>query len=208
MAGVTGRTFAFSALFLFFFVPLSVSSANADTVGPMELVKQTVAEARSIFNDSRLSQDARIEKLKRIAEERFDFGEMSKRALAARWKKLTPDERKEFVSLFSALIENTYSDKIRRYENEIRREAEDTVLYLGESIDGPYATVRTKIITTKGTDVAVDYRFINERGNWRVYDVVVAGVSFINNYRSQFNEIIRSGSYDELVRRLKEKVHK
>jgi phospholipid transport system substrate-binding protein len=198
-----GAVLSLVALVSMFF-PVLLSSA--ETVGPMELVKQAVAEARAIFNDSRLTQESRIESLKRLAEERFDFEEMSKRALATQWRKLTPGERKEFVSLFSELIEDTYSNKIRRYEQEIKREAEDKILYIGEYIDGSYATVRTKIVTTKGTEVAVDYRFIREGVNWRVYDVVVEGVSFVNNYRTQFNEIIRAGSYGELVKRLKEKV--
>jgi phospholipid transport system substrate-binding protein len=199
-------TFAMLSLFLFFSFPFHVSPAGAAAAGPMELVKQTVEEARSVFKDDRLSQDARIEKLKGIAEERFDFEEMSKRALAIQWRKLTPDQRREFVSLFSKLVEDTYSTKIRRYEEEIKREAEDKILYTGEHIDGPHATVRTKIITTKGAEVPVDYRFINKGGNWRVYDVIVEGVSFLNNYRSQFNEIMHNGSYAELVGRLKDKV--
>jgi phospholipid transport system substrate-binding protein len=195
-------------LFPLFFILFSVQPAEAAAAGPTELVKQTVAEARSIFNDSRLSQEARIEKLKGIAEERFDFEEMSRRALALQWRKLDPDQKKEFVSLFSTLMENTYSDKIKRYEKEIKREADDRILYIEERIDGAYATVRTKIITTRGTEVPVDYRFINEKGNWRVYDVIVEGVSLINNYRSQFSEIIGSASYAELIRRLQEKVHR
>jgi phospholipid transport system substrate-binding protein len=186
----------------------SVLLAGAEAVGPMELVKQTVAEAKSIFEDSSLSQQSRIEKLRGLAEERFDFEEMSRRALATQWRKLTPGERKEFVALFSELIEDTYSNRIKRYEKEIKREAEDKILYIGEYIDGPYATVRTKIVTTKGAEVAVDYRFIREGGSWRVYDVVVEGVSFVNNYRTQFNEIMHAGSYGELVKRLKEKVRR
>jgi phospholipid transport system substrate-binding protein len=196
------------SLFLLGAILFSGPLAGADRAGPMELVKQTVAEARSIFNDNRLNSEARIKKLKVIAEERFDFEEMSKRALATQWRKLTPAEKKEFVSLFSKLIEDTYSNKIKRYEKEIKREAEDRILYIGEKVDGPYAIVRTKIVTTKGAEVAVNYRFIREGENWRVSDVMVEGVSFVNNYRTQFNEIIRTRSYNELVKRLKEKVQK
>jgi phospholipid transport system substrate-binding protein len=198
--------FAIPGLFLLLFI--FAAAAIADPPGPMEIVKQTVNEARAVFNNSRLSEEARIEKLKEIAKERFDFEEMSKQALALQWRKLTPGQRSEFVSLFSKLIENTYSDKVKRYRKEIEQEAGDRVLYLGQRIDGPYATVRTKVITTKGTEVPVDYRFINESGSWRAYDVIVEGVSLINNYRSQFREILTSGSYDELARKLKEKVQK
>jgi phospholipid transport system substrate-binding protein len=202
------RTSAILGLFLLFSSPFSVPPGEANTAGPMELVKQTVAEARTIFNDSRLGQEARIEKLKGLAEKRFDFREMAKRALAIQWRKLSPDQKKEFVLLFSRLMENTYSDKIKRYEKEIKREAGDRILYVEERIDGPYATVKTKIITTRGTEVPVDYRFIYKQGNWRVYDVIVEGVSLINNYRSQFSDIIRSASYAELLRRLQAKVHR
>jgi phospholipid transport system substrate-binding protein len=201
------RTSAILGLFLLF-IPFFMPPSMAAAMGPMELVKQTVAEARAIFNDSSLSQEARIKKLKGIAEERFDFREMAKRALSIQWRQLSPDQQREFVTLFSELMENTYSDKIRRYEKEIKREAGDRILYVDERIDGPYATVRTKILTTRGTEVAVDYRFINEQGSWRVYDIIVEGISLINNYRSQFTEIIRTSSYGELVKKLQEKVRR
>lgn len=173
---------------------------------PMEMIRQTVEQARHVFNDHSLTHAQMISKLRGIAERRFDFEELSKRALAGQWRKLSGTERKEFVSLFSKLIEDVFSKKIRRYEKEIKEQARDKVFYLEERIDRPYARVRTTIMTTTGAQVAVDYRLIEKEGEWRVYDVVVEGVSLVNNYRTQFREIIGRGSYEDLVKRLKEKV--
>jgi phospholipid transport system substrate-binding protein len=191
-----------------FLFSLAARPTEAATADPMNLIKQTVEEARLIFNDGSLTQEQRIRKLREIAGERFDFEEMSKRALAGQWRKLLPEQRREFVSLFSRLIEDVYSNKVRRYEKEIKEQARDKVFYVDERIDAPYATVRTNIMTTSGSQVSVDYRLIGKERQWRVYDVIVEGVSLINNYRTQFREIISRGSYEGLVKRLKEKIEK
>ncbi|MEJ2695864.1 MAG: ABC transporter substrate-binding protein [Candidatus Sulfobium sp.] len=193
------------ALFAFLLLP-TCRPADATAQGPMDLIKRTVEEARTVFNDNSLGPEQKIEKLREIAEQRFDFAEMSKRVLAGQWRKLSPKRRKEFVSLFSKLVEDVYSSKVRRYQKEIKEQAHDKVFYVDERIDEPYATVRTNIMTTAGAQVSVDYRLIRKGGEWLVYDVVVEGVSLINNYRTQFREIIGRGSYEDLLRRLKEKV--
>lgn len=184
----------------------AVPSLGAVTTDPLELIKGTVEEARLILNDRSLSRERKIMKLREIAEERFDFEEMSRRCLAGQWRKLSPEQRKEFVSVFSRLIEDVYSNKVRRYEKEIREQSRDKVFYVDERIDGPYATVRTNIMMTSGAQVSVDYRLIAKDKKWMVYDVIVEGVSLVNNYRTQFREIIGSASYEDLVKRLKEKV--
>ena len=77
---------------------------------------------------------------------------------------------------------------------------------MGESVDGKYATVTAKILTHSDTEVEVLYRLKDKNGDWRVYDISIEGVSLVNNYRKQFNSIISRSSYDELVRKLREKV--
>lgn len=195
-----------TVLVLFVLLPFPAAGITEPVHDPMGLIKRTVEEARLIFNDIGLSQEQKIDKLRKIAEERFDFGEMSKRVLAGQWRKLSPEQRSEFVPLFSKLIEEVYSNKFRRYEKEIRQQSKDRVFYLGERVDGSYATVRTSVMTTTGAQVSVDYRLIRKEGQWKVYDVIIEGVSLINNYRTQFREIITSGSYGDLLRRLKKKV--
>ena len=168
-------------------------------------VRQTVDAVMDVLNNKELKKPAnrelREKKIREIVNKRFDFEEMAKRSLALNWAKRTPDERKEFVALFSDLLENTYVKKVERYENE-------KVVYLDERITGQYAVVRTKIVKTQEAEIPVEYRIFKEAGKWEVYDVIVEGVSLVNNYRSQFSQIIRSSSYEELVKKLKTKTIK
>ena len=166
-------------------------------------IKQTTDKILTIVTNPALkppSQAAEREKLIRQAvDERFDWEEMARRSLATHWAKRTPEERKEFVPLFSDLLERTYMKKVEDYSGE-------KVLYEGETRDGDYAVVKVKIVTKKNKDISVEYRLKKEGNNWLVYDVSILGVSLVNNYRTQFNSIISQSSYENLVKKLKEKV--
>ena len=170
---------------------------------PMEAIKQTTDKILTIVTNPALkppSKTAEKEKLIRQAvDERFDWEEMARRSLATHWAKRTPEERKEFVPLFSDLLERTYMKKVEDYSGE-------KVLYEGETQDGDYAVVKVKIVTKKNKDISVEYRLKKEGNNWLVYDVSILGVSLVNNYRTQFNSIISQSSYENLVKKLKEKV--
>lgn len=136
--------------------------------------------------------------VRKLASETFDFPEMAKRALARHWQPRTPAEREEFVKLFADLLERAYVSRIENYGGE-------KIAYNGDTIDGDAALVKTKIITKQGTDIPVDYRMLKRSDRWLVYDVVIEGVSLINNYRNQFNKIIQTSSYQSLVDRMKSK---
>jgi phospholipid transport system substrate-binding protein len=123
---------------------------------------------------------------------------MARSALAIYWAKRTPAEKKEFVSLFADLIKDTYIKKIEMYSGE-------KVLYAGESVNNGYAVVKTRIASKTGNEIPIDYMMLDENGTWMIYDVLIEGVSLVNNYKAQFAEIINSGSYEELVRKLKNK---
>ena len=141
--------------------------------------------------------DRRAE-IRKVADEIFDFEEMSRRALGPHWNARTPDERREFVALFTDLLER--SDLAR-----VESGRGGKVLYTGETVTGDEGTVRTRIVTPQRTEVPVDYRMHRKDDRWRVYDVNVEGISLINNYRSQFNSVIQSSSYPALVERLRSK---
>ncbi len=126
---------------------------------------------------------------------------MAKRSLGIHWNKRNPNEQKEFVSLFSDLLEDTYIRKIERYEDE-------KVVYVGERQEGSYATVKTKIISTSGIETPVEYKIFKKGDKWEVYDIIIEGVSLVNNYRIQFSHIISSSSYEDLVNRIKKKALK
>ncbi|MEW5745764.1 MAG: ABC transporter substrate-binding protein [Nitrospirota bacterium] len=169
---------------------------------PTEQVRQTVDKVLGILRDKALKGPARTEErralIRKAVDERFDFEEMARRSLALHWKKRMPEEQREFVSLYSDLLERAYIKKIEDYTDE-------KVLYTGEQQEGNRAAVRTTIVTKKNIEIPIEYRLHRTPRGWEVYDVIIEGVSLVNNYRKQFNSIINSRSYEELVKRLKSK---
>ncbi len=190
---------------LFCLVLFSAFPPKTFAGAPTDQVKETVDEVINILNNKELKKPRnsreRSAKIREVVNRRFDFAEMAKRSLGIYWRQRTPAEQKEFVTLFSDLLENTYIRKIERYEHE-------KVTYVGEAVEGPYATVKTLIITTKEVEIPVNYRIFKSGDKWEVYDIIVEGVSLVNNYRTQFYQIMSSGSYADLVRRLKAKTVK
>jgi phospholipid transport system substrate-binding protein len=170
---------------------------------PTDEIKQTTDKILSILTNPSLkgsSKTAEREKLIRQAiDERFAWEEMARRSLARYWDQRTDGEKKEFVRLYSDLLERTYMDKVEGYSGE-------KVTYEGESIDNGYAVVKVKIVTKRNTDIRVHYRLKRVENKWLVYDVSIEGVSLVNNYRTQFNSIILKSSYENLVKRLRERV--
>lgn len=169
-----------------------------------EAVRSTINEVVRILQDTELKKPGRAEERRHLLEkaigDRFNYEEMARRALGAQWNKLSDGERREFVDLFKRLLSGSYSDKIEGYSGE-------QVHYLNERQEDEYAEVRTKVASDK-TEIPLDYRLLNKSGDWRVYDVVVDGVSLVNNYRSQFTKIIRDSSYADLLEKLREKSQK
>ena len=180
---------------------ISMSPAMADAESPTEVVRATISEVTRILEDPKLKDPAKLVPRRRMLEEviaaRFDYAEMSKRALGARWTPLTAAERAEFVELFKSFLSDRYAEKIEGYSGE-------QVLYLSERIEGNYAEVRTEL-RSKKVEIPMDYRLFLKEDGWHAYDIVVDGVSLVKNYRSQFEKIIRTDSYPELVRRLRDR---
>jgi phospholipid transport system substrate-binding protein len=185
------------SLFLVWAMAVPLLAAN-----PMEEIKQTTDKILSIVTNPALKAPSKTEEREKLIHqavyERFDWGEMSRRSLAIHWAKRTPEERKEFIRLFSELLERTYMKKVEGFSGE-------KVLYEGEAIERDYATVKIKIVTKKDKDIPVEYRLKKEGNNWFIYDVSIEGVSLVNNYRTQFNSILLQSSYEDLVKRLREK---
>ena len=165
-------------------------------------VKRTVDEVVRIVSDKELkkpqNEKNRRQELKAAVGRIFNYGEMAKRSLGRYWKERSPAERKEFVSLFEILLENSYAGKIESYNQE-------KIVYLSENVEGEYAEVKSKVVTPKRDEYALDYRLLSAGGRWMVYDVVIEGVSLVSNYRSQFNRIIAGQGYNELVKKLRTK---
>jgi len=184
-------------------VLLATWTAASVTAGvPTEQIRSTVDRAILVLKDPRLKPAAktkeRRDQLKQILFARFDFTEMAKRALGANWRSRTPKEQAEFVQLFTELLESAYADIIESY-------SEDKIVYVGERLDGSYADVASKVLASNGAEYSLNYKAHLVNSEWRVYDVIAENISVVNNFRSQFNRVITKSSYEELVRRLREK---
>jgi len=184
------------------FFPYSLGAVVS--ASPTEKVRKATEEITSILDEyvknHQKNREETISKIMAIADQHFDWAEMAKRSLSRFWKERTPDEQNNFTSLFRDLIKNAYIGRIEGYAGE-------KVVFEGEKVEDTYSVVKTKIITpSKGTEIPVYYRLQNNGGNWMVYDVVIEGVSLVNNYRDQFNSILQSSSYEELVKRIKDKL--
>jgi phospholipid transport system substrate-binding protein len=197
MATVGCGGFAFAAV-----VALLVVAAPARAGQPTDQLRAEIDRVIAVLDDPELKKEenaaARRAEVRRLANEIFDFGETAKRSLARHWASRTPAEREEFVQLFADLLERSYISKIELYGGE-------RVVYVGETIDGDQAIVSTKITTRQGTEVPIDYRMLKRGERWLVYDVVIEGVSLVVNYRVQFNKIITTSSYAELVKKMRAK---
>jgi phospholipid transport system substrate-binding protein len=169
---------------------------------PLDLVRAAVDKAIQTLKDPKLqSQDKKRERIDRLREALnpiFDYEEMAKRALGTHWRRRTPAEQEEFVKLFRNFLERIYSDKIDLYGGE-------KVRFGREVVDKDFAQVESTLVKPKGEEIAVNYKLRQTNGQWKVYDAVVENISIVNNYRSQFDRIISSSSYEELVKRLHEK---
>jgi phospholipid transport system substrate-binding protein len=198
----------------FFIVFVFVVSSLSQAGGPTENIKDIADRIIAIVSDPSLQttgkdadeKESRKEKMNKrnrlireVVDERFDWEEFSRRTLARHWRDRTDDEKKEFIYLFGKLLERTYLDKVEGYSGE-------KVIYMDEKIDGDYALVKVKIVTKKETEIPVKYRLRKKRDEWLVYDVIIEGVSLVNNYRTQFNSIIVRYKYQGLVKRLRAKV--
>jgi phospholipid transport system substrate-binding protein len=186
----------------FLLLPGWLSTGAADGGVPTDQIKATVDRALVVLKDPRFKAAAKTKErraqLKQILFARFDFNEMARRALGSHWRRRTAQEQEEFVRLFTDLLERAYADTIESYTDE-------KIIYVGEKQDGNYAEVNSKILTSKGQEFTIDYKTHVVGGEWKVYDVVVENISMVNNFRSQFNRVINNGSYEELIRRLKDK---
>ena len=181
-------------------VMMVASGGPAWAGAPTDQLRGRVDRVLGVLEDPALKQEARAADrqaaIRAIANEIFDFRELSQRTLARHWQGRTAAERDEFVRLFADLLERSYIGKIETYSGGER------IQYLAESVDGDQATVRTKIVTKAGTEIPVDYRMQRSGDRWLVYDVTIEGVSLIANYRAQFNRIIQQSSFKELLAKL------
>ena len=177
--------------------PLAYSAAPQDTMkGHLNKVLEVL---RNPDLKGEPGRKVKQEKIRSISEELFDFTELSKRSLGQNWSRLTPDQQEEFIKLFKSLLETVYADKITSYTDE-------RIIFKEEiTLSEKTAEVSTAIVT-KTSEIPINYRLLQEKGHWKVYDVVIEGISLVNNYRTQFREILANKKPEALLDILRKKV--
>ena len=179
-----------------------VVSADVRAGAPTDQVRQTADQVLTLLRNPQFKgadkETQRRERLREIIGNRFNFEEMAKRSLGASWRRVSAEDQKRFVELFTDLLEKSYADQIESYNGE-------KIVYGRENIAQDQAEVDTKVINKKGQEFTVNYKLQSNQGDWKVYDVLIDSVSLVNNYRSQFNRILAKSSFDDLLKKLEAK---
>ena len=187
-----------AAMLVFAAVSMLVGERTAMAGEPTDQIRAHIAAMYGALGASGSAPSpSGMAPVRKVADQMFDWHAMAREALGDHWAKRTAEERNEFARLFVNLFENAYLSKIRLAEA-------DKFEYLGETMLGDEAVVRTRVVTRNGTAIPVSYRARREEaGRWRVYDLDVERISLVRNYRSQFDSIIRRTSFEQLLARLK-----
>ena len=178
-------------------LPLQVLAGDAKETVKGQIDKMLTTMQTPEFKG--LTREAKLTKISAIINEVFDYEELSRRTLGREWRKFSPDQQKEFVTLFEKLLEGIYADRILAYTSEKIEFGKETELKKGRT------EVESYIITTDNKKVPLFYRMTNKSGQWRVYDVVIEGISMVKNYRGQFREILSTKKPEDLLQTLREK---
>ena len=169
---------------------------------PQDKIHQTVDEVLTIVNNKALPPQERHTQIRQAVLKRFGFEEMAQRSMGQHWRTLTPQQRQEFVELFTDLLERSYINRIEGY-----KAGPQGVRYPKEDITGDQAIVHTEIMVERDPQpVTVDYHLLHKDNDWKVYDIVIEGVSLVKNYRTQFNTIMLKDSYAGLVKQMRTKL--
>ena len=172
---------------------------------PIETVETGVNNVLKTLDDSAFKAKTKDEKIATISQEIdhiFDFTELSKRTLGRDWKKMSAEQQKEFVKLFKQLLQGVYADRLLAYSDQKVIFDKETMLKEDN------AEVQSYILNTDGNKIPLFYRLTNKGGSWKVYDIIIEGVSMVKNYRTQFREILAKDSPDKLIEILRNKVNK
>ncbi len=187
------------------FAALNLSPVSASAATPLETIQAQVDRALEVLRDpvpkAESAKAAKEKKIWAILDSVFDYTELSKRTLAQNWKKLSPDQQKEFISLFGKLLGTVYMDRIIAYKDE------KVVFGKVTNLSDKTAEVQSQVVQSSKS-IPIHYRMILRDGEWKVYDVAIEGASLVQNYRTQFREILTNKTPEDLLKQLREKTRK
>ena len=169
---------------------------------PMQQVKEEVDQALAVLKNPKLKPRERTREILSIVDDAVDWHEVSKRVLSVRWRRRTPQEREEFTKVFKEFVKANYANKFEKYSGE-------KIFYDKEEIDDGYARVILRVSSkTTQKPITMECRLINESGRWMIYDILIEGISMVNNYRTQINDILVNSSFKDLIKKLKKQQKK
>jgi phospholipid transport system substrate-binding protein len=186
-------------------ISLMVFPFSASAQSPLETIQTQVNKVLEVLRDPALqsesAKETREKKVWTLIDGVFDYTELSKRTLAQHWRAFTPEQQKEFTQLFGKLLGTVYMDRIMAYTNE------KVVFGKATKLSEDTTEVQSEIVTVTKS-IPIHYRMISRDGSWKVFDVVVEGISLVQNYRSQFRDILSKQSPQDLLKILRDKVKK
>lgn len=195
----------FSGIFALMLANLLVFPAWSMDLAPDRLVDRTVKEVIGIIQEDAELRNGNKEKMLDLIETKivphFNFTRMTQLAMGQHWSKAVPEQQNKLVDEFRTLLVRTYSNALTSYHDETIKV--NPIPALGNSTE---TTVRTIVIQGKGKEpVPIDYSMEKKTDGWKVYDVTVAGVSLVTNYRGTFNSQVRKGGVEGLLKALVDK---
>ncbi len=177
----------------------AAARSAALTEAPRKLIDETAAEIVAILARKSEPAETRVSEIEAIAYELFDFSTMSKLVLARNWRKLTPEQRVTFVKEFKRHLSHTYGTRLDRYDQE------RVDVYAAQVEQRNDVSVKTRIVGGQFNGAEISYRLRQQGEPWKIIDVVIEGVSLVSNYRSQFQEVLNTGTIDDLIAKLRDK---
>ena len=195
----------FTGIILILAVVLMIPLQGSAATTAKETVEKGVNNLIATLGDPAFkakAKDAQIAQIGEEIEKIFDFKELSRRTLGRDWKKMKPEQQKEFVQLFKELLQGVYADRLLAYSDQKILFGKETTLKKGR------AEVQSFLQTSDGKKIPLFYRLTDKSGSWKVYDVIIEGVSMVKNYRTQFRKILAKDSPEKLLQILRDKVGK
>jgi len=178
---------------------------SASAQSPLETIQTQVNKVLEVLRDPAMkaesAKETKEKKVWTLIDGVFDYTELSKRTLAQHWRAFTPEQQKEFTQLFGKLLGAVYMDRIMAYTNE------KVVFGKATKLSEDTTEVQSEVVTATKS-IPIHYRMISRDGGWKVFDVVVEGISLVQNYRSQFRDILSKQSPQDLLKILRDKVKK
>ncbi len=194
------KSLCWVSVFILLLVAFELESANSPSPALQQL-KTHITSLQQVLTDPQLAGEEHLVQRRKLArlilQQLFDFKEMSRQALGANARRYS-DRLEEFTPLFVDFLEHAYMGTLE--EN-----GDAKIDYVGEIVDSKQVKINTKTSLRSGDRYRVDYKLYFSNPGWRVYDVVVEGISLVENYRSQFDRVLSRKSFDDLLQDLRDK---